>query len=357
MIVLPLAAEPHALQTVWFLLIAVLWIGYLVLEGFDYGVGMLIPFIGKNEKERRVIVNTIGPVWDSNQVWLLTAGGATFAAFPGWYATLFSGAYIPLLLVLAALIARGVAFEYRAKNPESSWRNTFDWMAVIGSFLTSLVFGIAFANMVQGLPVVADERNPLLHIVSQGLWGYFNPFGLLGGIVLVVAFLFHGANYLALKTRGDVHDRARAFAGKIGLVAIAGGAVFLIWSNLAYPAGVLGWIALVLAALGLVVSWIAGRAGRDGWAFVGTFLAILFVAVGIFARIYGNLGFDSAAVPDTPLDMVTAASTPYTHVIMTVAAAVFVPVVLAYTAWAYWVNRKRISVANIPDDVPAPMPA
>ena len=291
---LPLAAEFHPLQVVWFILIAVLWIGYLVLEGFDYGVGMLIPVLGKTEKERRVIVNTIGPVWDSNQVWLLTAGGATFAAFPGWYATLFSGAYVPLLLVLLALIVRGVSFEYRAKRPETRWRHAFDWMATIGSFVTALVFGIAFANMVIGLPVRMDTRNPKLHIIDQSFWGYFSLFGILGGIALVVVFLFHGANYLTLKTKGEFRDKARAMAGTLGIVAIVVGAVFLLWSNLAYSAGVLGWVALVLAALGLVASWLAGKAGKDGFAFLGSSVAVLFVAVGIFARIFPNIGSTAA---------------------------------------------------------------
>ncbi len=349
---LPLAAEFHPLQVVWFILIAVLWIGYLILEGFDYGVGMLIPVLGKTEKERRVIVNTIGPVWDSNQVWLLTAGGATFAAFPGWYATLFSGAYIPLLLVLFALIIRGVSFEYRAKRPETKWRNAFDLMASTGSFLTALVFGIAFANMVIGLPLRMDERNPMLHIIDQSFWGYFSLFGILGGIVLVVAFLFHGANYLSLKTKGEFREKARAFSSTAGLAAIVVGAVFLLWSNLAYSAGMLGWIAMVVAALGLIGSWVAGRANRDGWAFIGSTVAVLFVAVGIFARIFPDIGFNNAAVPDMPLNITSAASTPYTLTIMTVAAGVFVPIVLLYTAWAYWVNRRRIGVANIPDEVP-----
>ena len=351
---LPLAGEPTGLQVVWYLLIAVLWIGYLVLEGFDYGVAMLIPFLGRTEKEKRVIVNTIGPVWDGNEVWLLTAGGATFAAFPAWYATLFSGLYLPLFAILMGLIVRGVSFEYRAKRPETSWRARFDWMACIGSFVVTLLFGVAFANFVIGLPVAMSETSPSLHVVTRGLGGLLSPFGLLGGVVLVVLFLFHGANYLALKTRGNIHERARTFSRRIGIAAVAGGALFLIWQNVAYPTGPLGWLLLLLAALGLVGSWVTGRAGRDGWAFVGTAAAILFVAVGIFVRMYPNLGFDNTAVPDTPLTVVTASSTPLTLQIMTVAAGVFVPIVLAYTAWAYWVNRRRISEVNIPDETAEP---
>ena len=347
---LPLAVEPTTLQVVWYLLIAVLWIGYLVLEGFDYGVGMLIPFLGKNEKERRVIVNTIGPLWDGNQVWLLTAGGATFAAFPGWYATLFSGLYLPLFLILVGLIIRGVSFEYRAKNPEASWRTTFDWMAAIGSFIVALVFGVGFANFIIGMPVALAEGSNHLHVFTGGFWSLFSPFALLGGVVLVVLFLFHGANFLALKTKGVVHDRAEAFSGKVGLVAIVGGAIYLAWATIAHGFGVLGWVLAVLAAVALIGSWLAIRQGRDGWAFVGTTVTILLVAVWIFGRMWPNLGFDNSAAA-VPLDRVTAASTELTLTIMTGAAVVFVPIVLAYQAWSIWIFRKRISTKNIPDDV------
>lgn len=345
-----LAAEPTTLQVVWYVLIAVLWTGYLVLEGFDYGVGMLIPFLGKTEKERRVIVNTVGPVWDGNEVWLLTAGGATFAAFPGWYATLFSGLYIPFFLILFGLIIRGVSFEYRAKHPDARWRTTFDWMAATGSFVVSLVFGVGFANFIIGLPVSLAEGSNHLHVFTGGFWSLFSPFALLGGVVLVVLFLFHGANFLALKTRGVVHDRAEAFAGRIGMVAVLAGAVYLVWANLAHGFGPLGWVIAALAAAALIVSWLSIRGGRDGRAFVGTTLTIGFVAVWIFVRMWPNLGFDSSGSA-VPLDRVTAASTDLTLSIMTGAAAVFVPIVLAYQAWTIWIFRKRISTKNIPDDV------
>ena len=345
-----LATEPTTLQVVWYILIAVLWIGYLVLEGFDYGVGMLIPFLGKTEKERRVIVNTVGPLWDGNEVWLLTAGGATFAAFPGWYATLFSGLYLPLFLILVGLIIRGVSFEYRAKHPDAKWRNTFDWMAATGSFIVSLVFGVGFANFIIGMPVALAEGSQHLHVYTGGFWALFSPFALLGGVVLVVLFLFHGANFLALKTKGVVHDRAEAFATRIGLAAIVGGAIYLVWANLAYGWGPIGWVLTVLAAAGLIGSWLAIRNGRDGWAFVATTVTILLVAVWIFGRMWPNLGFDNSASA-VPLDRVTAASTELTLTIMTGAAVVFVPIVLAYQAWTVWIFRKRISTKNIPDDV------
>jgi len=351
-----LAIEPTVLQTLWFILIAVLWIGYLVLEGFDYGVAMLIPFLGRNDKEKRVIVNTIGPVWDGNQVWLLTAGGATFAAFPGWYATLFSGLYLPLFLVLVGLIIRGIAFEYRSKHPEAKWRNSFDWMASIGSFIVALVFGVGFANFIIGLPVAPDTTSSFLYVVTPSpyFWQLFSWFGLLGGVTLVALFLFHGSLYLALKTKGEVHDRARAFAEKAGFVAIGLGAVFLLAQQFVHPTDVLGWGLPVLSAAGLLAAWWFNKQDRNGLAFISTAVTILFVAIGIFLTMWPGLGFkDAAGAVDSPLNVVTAASTEGTLTVMTVAAVIFVPIVLAYTSWTYWVFRRRLGVENMPDEVVA----
>lgn len=373
-LVVPATGAPFALQVLWLILIAVLWIGYLVLEGFDYGVAMLIPFLGKTEKEKRVMVNTIGPVWDGNEVWLLTAGGATFAAFPAWYATLFSGAYLPLFLILVGLIIRGVSFEYRAKHPETKWRRTFDWMAAIGSFIVPLVFGIAFANFIIGLPVAlatADMNTPvLLDPAAKALfvltpapyfWQLFSPFGILGGIVLVVAFLFHGSVYLTLKTRpGELHDRVRKFAQTIGLVAIVGGAVYLVWQNLAYPAmfpglALVGWIVTVVAALALIAAWWFVGHGREGIAFISTAVAILSVAVITFLTMVPGMGFAAAdgsrEIANLPLTIMNASSSEGTLVLMTIVAVIFVPIVLAYTSWTYWVFRQRLGVENMPDEV------
>lgn len=352
------AAEFYLLQPVWFILIAVLWIGYLVLEGFDYGVAMLLPFLGRNDRERRVMVNTIGPLWDGNEVWLLTAGGATFAAFPAWYATLFSGLYLPLFLVLVGLIIRGVAFEYRSKHPETSWRNTFDWMACIGSFLTALVLGVGFANFIIGLPVTMAKGSKHLFVIGDGNAPYFfqlfSPFALLGGVVLVVLFLFHGSLFLMLKTKGEIRDRAKAFANTLGMVAIGGGAVYLLCQNVFYQntvAPILGWLLLVLAAAGLVMAWYCAKIDKEGWAFIGTTLATLFVAVGIFLRMFPNLGFSNVPDAAQQLNMTTAAASNLTLNIMLGAAIVFVPIVLAYQGWSLWVFSKRISVKNIPDEV------
>ncbi len=345
---------PLAFQTLWFILIAVLWTGYLILEGFDYGVAMLIPFLGKTEKEKRVIVNTIGPVWDGNEVWLLTAGGATFAAFPAWYATLFSGLYLPLFLVLVGLIIRGVAFEYRSKHPDSRWRIAFDWMAATGSFIVPLVFGIGFANFILGLPVAPAPNNPSLFVVTPFpyFWQLFSWFGLLGGLTLVALFLFHGSLFLALKTKGEIHHRAQAFASRAGLVAIGLGTIFLVAQNLIHPT-LLGWPLMVLAALGLASAWWFNGQGRDGIAFLSTTATILFVAVGIFLTMWPGLGFSAVGGGPSPLNALNASSSEFTLVLMTVVAGIFVPIVLGYTAWSYTVFRRRLSIDNIPDDKPA----
>ena len=241
-----------ALNIVWFLLIAVLWVGFFFLEGFDFGVAMLLPVLGRDDKERRVMVNTIGPTWDGNEVWLLTAGGATFAAFPGWYATLFSGLYLPLLLVLVGLILRGVAFEYRSKHPDAKWRHTFDVFATYGSLTAALVLGVGFANFVIGL---ANDGK----LWNGSFFGLFGPFALLGGVLFVTLFLIHGATFLALKSRGEIHDRARGFVRTWGWPVVGVLAVFVICQHAFWPAtsefGNLtapGWVTAVtaIAALG-----------------------------------------------------------------------------------------------------------
>ncbi|WP_297747588.1 cytochrome d ubiquinol oxidase subunit II [uncultured Tessaracoccus sp.] len=351
MLLLETTVPPFTL--VWFLLVAVLWIGYFFLECFDYGVAMLIKIIGGNDKEKRVIVNTIGPLWDGNEVWLLTAGGAMFAAFPGWYASLFSGLYLPLLLVLIGLILRGVAFEYRSKHHTSQYRNMLDWFAAIGSFLPALVFGVGFANFVSGLP--NDGK-----LWNGNFFGLFMPFALVGGLMLVAICLFHGSAFLALKTSGVVHDKAKSFGTKVGWVAVALTAIFVLWQNIVYPAksefgdfSVLTWIVGILSVVALVVAVFMVMKDRDGWAFICTGLAIVTLFTGIFLKMYGNIGFaqdETVAVGDR-LNMITTASSETTLTIMTVAAAIFVPIVLAYQAWSYWVFSKRISTKSIPDDV------
>lgn len=336
---------------IWFLLIAVLWIGFFFLEGFDFGVAMLYPVIGRNPTERRVMINSIGPTWDGNEVWLITAGGAMFAAFPGWYSTLFSGLYIPLLLVLLALIIRGVSFEYRALKPDDNWRDAFDACATIGSFLVTLVFGIAFANFWIGIPVAGDPPH-----VTSGMWSLFSPLAILGGVMLVVLFAAHGGIFLSLKTDGIVRENAYKVVKVAGPLAAALMAVFVIFANVLYPvteneyitSSVATWV-LGIAAVALVALATVFHSQRaEGKAFASTGLAIASYFSMIFVKMYGSLGF--IIEPGTNFDMWVAASSPKTLQLMSIAALIMVPIVLAYTAWTYYVFRKRLTVEQMPPE-------
>jgi len=351
------AGPVSALQVVWLILVCVLWIGFFFLEGFDFGAGMLVPFLGKDDRQRRVVLNTIGPHWNGNEVWLLTAGGAMFAAFGGWYATLFSGLYLPLFLVLLGLILRGVAIEYRGKRDDAIWRKTWDWLLAVGSLLPALVFGVGFANFLKGLPVAGHQTafGTTVPLYAGTFWGLFTPFALLGGLLFVALFLTHGLFFIALKTRGVVHDRARSWGTTIGAVAGALLIAFVIWGNLhkTLP-GQLGglrtaaWILGIVAILALGFAWFMNWVGRDGWAFIGTALTVVTLIAMFFAHFYPGLGFDNSLAMDTPLDITTASSSPLTLKIMTIAAACLVPIVLAYQVWSFWLFRRRISTRNIP---------
>jgi cytochrome d ubiquinol oxidase subunit II len=328
------------LTTVWFALIAILWIGYFCLEGFDFGVGMLLPVLAKDDTERRVLINTIGPVWDGNEVWVLVAGGATFAAFPEWYATLFSGFYLPLLLILVALIVRGLAFEYRAKREEARWRRNWDLALTIGSFVPALLWGVAFANILRGVPIDADKN------YVGGFFNLLTPYALLGGATTLLLFLTHGAVFLALKTDGRVREDANRLAARLGLGAAAVTVAFLLWTQL--RTGSAGSaVAFVLAAGCLVGGLVANRAGREGWAFLGTFVAIALGVAGLFLALFPDV-MPTTLADGMTLTTTNAAATDYTLKIMTVTAVVFTPLVLAYQGWTYWVFRRRISVNLIP---------
>jgi cytochrome d ubiquinol oxidase subunit II len=323
------------LTTIWFVLIAVLWIGYLVLEGFDFGVGILLPIIGRSEPERRAMLRTIGPVWDGNEVWLIVAGGATFAAFPEWYATLFSGFYVALFAILAALIVRGIGIEYRNKRPGVAWRARWDWAIAIGSFVPALLWGVAFGNIVQGVPIDADKE------FSGTFFTLLNPYALVGGVTTLLLFVTHGAHFLALKTEGGVRDRANRVAGYVGLAAAAAAVIFLGWTLLlrGNPAAV---ATTVLAAGALVGGILANRVRREGWAFLGTAAAIGLTVVTLFVALFPNV-MPSSTDPAYSLTVDNASSTDYTLTIMTVVAVVFTPLVLVYQGWTYWVFRKRVS--------------
>jgi cytochrome d ubiquinol oxidase subunit II len=330
------------LSTVWFLLIAVLWTGYLVLEGFDFGVGMLLPVLGKRDKDRRVMINTIGPVWDGNEVWLLTAGGATFAAFPEWYATMFSGFYLALLLILLALIVRVVAFEWRGKINDDTWRRRSDWALIIGSWVPAVLWGVAFANLVRGVELDAH------HQYVGGFFALLNPFALLGGAMTALVFLTHGAIFLALKSGGDVRDRAGALAARLAPVTLVVAAAWAIWAQLAYSV-TWTWAAVVVAAGSLVATVLTTRSRREGWAFVASAVTILAAVVLIFGSLYPDVvpAFDAA----NSLTVTNASSSHYTLTVMTWVAAVLVPFVLLYQGWTYWVFRKRVFATHIPDHV------
>lgn len=337
------------LTTVWFILIAVLWIGYFTLEGFDFGVGMLLPVLARDDTERRVMINTIGPVWDGNEVWLLVAGGATFAAFPEWYATLFSGFYLPLLLILIALIVRGVAFEYRAKRDDDRWRSRWDLAIIVGSFVPALLWGVAFANILRGVPIDAD-----LEYVG-GFFNLLNPYALLGGLTTLGLFVTHGALFIALKTDGEIRHRARHLAVPAVAVTAVLALAFLGWTQ--QQTGTTGSaIAFVGAAGALVAGGLAARAGREGWAFLGTFVAIALAVAGLFLALFPDV-MPTTLAGGTGLTTTNAAATAYTLRIMTVVAVVFTPLVLAYQAWTYWVFRKRIAVHHIPAAAPAATPS
>ena len=335
------------LSVLWFVIIAVLWTGYLVLEGFDFGVGMLLAILprgmaAERADERRVMINTIGPVWDGNEVWLLTAGGATFAAFPHWYASLFSGFYLPLFIILLALIVRVVAFEYRGKIASPRWARRFDLLIMFGSWVPALLWGVAFANLVRG--VLLDEGYQYV----GGFWALLNPFALLGGLTTLVLFLLHGCLFLALKTKGELRQRARLAASAVGAAAIVVAGGWAVWAQVAFSVA-WTWAAVAVAALALVVSWLANRRGAEGWAFGLSALALAAAVTLIFGSMFPYV---MPALHDggVGLTIAAASSTSYTLGVMTVVAVIFTPVVIAYQAWAYRVFRRRLSV----DILPAP---
>ncbi|MET9801888.1 cytochrome d ubiquinol oxidase subunit II [Streptomyces sp. NPDC006368] len=329
------------LHDVWFVVIAVLWTGYFFLEGFDFGVGVLTKLLARNRVEKRVLINTIGPVWDGNEVWLLTAAGATFAAFPDWYATLFSGFYLPLLLILVCLIVRGVAFEYRAKRPEERWQHNWEQAIFWTSLIPAFLWGVAFGNIVRGVKIDATKE------YVGTLLDLFNPYALLGGLVTLTLFTFHGTVFTALKTVGDIRVRARKLAFALGLVTSVAALAFLGWTQVSRGDGT-SLVSMVIAVVALVVAIVMIKAGREGWSFALSGVTIAAAVAMLFLTLFPNV-MPSSLNPDWSLTVTNAASSPYTLKIMTWCAAIATPLVLLYQSWTYWVFRKRIGTQHIAD--------
>jgi cytochrome d ubiquinol oxidase subunit II len=327
------------LSVLWFCIVGFLFVGYFVLDGFDFGVGMSLPFLGRDDTDRRVLINTIGPVWDLNETWVIVAGASLFAAFPEWYATLFSGFYLPLLLILAALILRGVSFEYRHQRPETAWKRRFDRMIVIGSAVPALLWGVAFGNIVRGVPL--DEA----HNYIGTFFDLLNPYALLGGLTTLLLFFTHGVVFVSLKTDGDIRVRARKLAVRAGMATIVVAAAFLLWTSLAYGTFASMLLAAV-AAVTLIAAFLANLRGREGLAF-GLMAATIGVAVlSLFFALFPDV-MPASNDPANSLTIANASSSEYTLTIMTWVAVVSLPLVLAYQGWTYWVFRKRVTRAHI----------
>ena len=338
-----------ALETIWFYLWGLLWAIYFITDGYDLGVGTLLPVLGKSDSDRRIMINTMGPLWDGNEVWLLTAGGVTFAAFPKVYAVMFSSLYTPLMLILFALILRGVSFEFRSKIENARWRRLWDTCITVGSFLPALLFGVAFANIFQGLPL---DRNGLFHGTILTL---LNPYGILGGLLFVSLFLQHGALWLAFKTEGALQQRAAGTAGTLWIAVLVIAVVFLAASAVATPlyANFIAHpvlfveIAVTVAALVAVRVLIAKKAYFKAWAASAVTIAgaVFFGIIGL----YPNM-LPSAINARFSLTAHNAASSPLTLKIMLTVVVIFVPLVLAYQGWAYYLFKTKVTEKDLEEE-------
>jgi cytochrome d ubiquinol oxidase subunit II len=336
------------LHTLWFVIIAIFWTGFFVLEGFDFGVGVLHTIVGKTDIERRVALNTIGPWWDGNEVWLVVAGAGTFAAFPGWYGTMFSALYLALLIVLVALMARGVAFEYRGKSDNRRWQRTWRWCTTIGSLLIPLLLGIGLGDLLVGLPINSN------HDFTGNFFDLLTPYAIWTGLTLLALSLLHGATFLKLKTTDQVRRRARRAAGPLGWTATALVVGFVIWTRVVAggrdvpePVQILSVIAVIFAAR------LAVSEQHDGWAFTASAVAIAATVGSIFIDLFPNVMVSSTNTAFN-LTVNNSASGSYALKVMTVAAAIFFPIVLLYQGWSFHVFRARVAAPAASADQPAP---
>ena len=324
------------LHTIWFVIIAILWVGFFVLEGFDFGVGALHMLIGKNETERRVVINTIGPWWDGNEVWLIVAGASMFAAFPGWYATMFSALYLALVLLLVALFARGVSFEYRGKRESERWRNGWSWALTVGSIVIPLLVGVALGDLLHGLPINSK------HEFTGNFFSLLTGYGLMTGVTLLVLSLLHGATFLALRTTGEIRDRAHAAARSIGVVAILVNLAWVVWTLVVIGGGTVPEPTQIFGVLAVIIAQRLATTENDGWAFVASGFGIAAALGQLFISLYPNVMVSSTNHAYN-LTVNNAAAGHYGLVVMTVVAVLFFPIVLLYQGWSFHVFRRRVS--------------
>jgi len=327
-----------SLNVFWFAIIGILFVGYFFLEGFDYGVGMLYQFLSPNDTDRRVALNAIGPTWGANEVWLITAGGALFAAFPEWYATLFSGFYLALVLMLLGLIARGVALEYRSNHDSRKWRKMWDWALTVGSFIPAFLWGVAVANLARGVPINAHMN------YTGNLLTLLNPYAIWSGLTMLAIFLAHGAYFLNMKTDGTIRERASRIGGRLGIAAVVIEAVFLAWSSRLPHLHPSGWAELagVLSLVGTLVAVGMHARQKARTAFFSQGLGIALLTASGFLALFPHV-MVSRLNPSWSLTIYNAASNPYSLHVMTIVALTLVPIVLAYQIWTYWIFRKRIT--------------
>ena len=328
-----------SLPVIWFFLIAALWIGFFFLEGFDFGVGMLLPFLGRNDDERRAIVNTIGPVWDANEVWLITAITAMFAVFPSWYATMFSSFYLAMLLIVVGLIIRGVSFEYRSKDSRPRWRHRFDWMIATGSFLNAFLFGIVFSNLLSGMPI---DQN--MHFAGNP-FSWVTPYGLIGGLTMVSVFLLHGANFLTLKLEDELRERARAAARFLyifaAIIVVVLAIATYIYTDITIKIGIDPGVLPIASVVVLLAAIYFINRKMEGWAFAMTGLNIVLTQAAFFSLMFPRVMISSLN-PAWSLTLYNASASPYSLGVMSVISLIFIPIVIAYEGWSYYIFRKRV---------------